>query len=122
MISKLRYLKILNIICNYYGINQSEFIDLLKVRENKYLLLLILKNNKCLECEIIKEMLNVKTTKSIKNNLKLAEEKLLINKDFREKYFEIEENIEKKNKFDKKKLAINKNMWYYNTYVIEQHK
>ena len=110
MISKLRYLKILNIICNYYGINQNEFIDLLKVRENKYLLLLILKNNKCLECEIIKEMLNVKTTKSIKNNLKLAEEKLLINKDFRERYFEIEENIEMNNKFDKKKLAINKNM------------
>ena len=94
MISKLRYIKILNRLCNYYGIKEDEFIDLLKSREDKYLILLILKNNKCLEVENIKEILKIKTDKSINNNLRLAEEKLLINRDFREKYFELEANIE----------------------------
>jgi len=95
MKSKLRYIKILNSLCNYYGIKEDEFIDLLKSREDKYLVLLILKNNKCLEAEAIKEMFKIKTDKSINNNLRLAEEKLLINRDFREKYFDLEENIEK---------------------------
>lgn len=95
MQSKLKYMKILDSLCKYYGINEEEFIELLKSREDKYLILLILKNNKCLELENIKKIFKIKTDKSINNNLRLAEEKLLINKNFREKYFELEENIEK---------------------------
>lgn len=95
MQSKLKYMKVLNSLCNYYGINKEEFIELLKYRDNKYLLLLLLKNNKCLESESVKKIFKVKTSKSINNNLKLAEEKLLINRDFREKYFDLEDNIEK---------------------------
>lgn len=123
MKSKLRYIKILNSLCNYYGIKEDEFIDLLKSREDKYLVLLILKNNKCLEAEAIKEMFKIKTDKSINNNLRLAEEKLLINRDFREKYFDLEENIEKTTwKVNKKILDINKNIWYHITYVINKRK
>jgi len=45
MQNKLKYAKILNNICNYYGIDEEKFIELLKNRDNKYILLLILKNN-----------------------------------------------------------------------------
>jgi len=95
MQNKLKYVKVLNNICNYYGINEGEFIKLLKNRDNKYILLLILKNNHCLEVDKIKEIFKVKTSKSISSSLRLAEEKLLINRLFREKYFELENNIEK---------------------------
>ena len=91
----LKYLKILNNICNYYGIDEEKFIELLKNRDNKYILLLVLKNNQCLEIDKIKEIFKLKTSKSINSNLRLAEEKLLINKIFREKYFELEDNIDK---------------------------
>lgn len=95
MENKLKYIKILRNICDYYGIDEEKFIELLKDRDNKYILLLVLKNNRCLETDKIKEIFNLKTSRSINNNLKLAEEKLLINKYFREKYFELENNIEK---------------------------
>jgi len=95
MQNKLKYVRILNNICNYYGINQDEFIKLLKNRDNKYILLLILKNNHCLEIDEIKDIFKVKTSKSISSSLRLAEEKLLVNRYFREKYFELENNIEK---------------------------
>jgi len=95
MKNKLKYIKILRNICDYYGIDEEKFVELLKDRDNKYILLLVLKNNRCLETDKIKEIFNLKTSRSINNNLKLAEEKLLINKYFREKYFELENNIEK---------------------------
>ncbi|MBN7574670.1 MULTISPECIES: hypothetical protein [Clostridium] len=91
----LKYIEILNNICEYYGIDEEKFIELLKNRDNKYILLLLLKYNHCLDTERVKEVFNLKTSKSISNNLKLAEEKLLINRLFREKYFELEDNIGK---------------------------
>ena len=95
MQNKLKYAKILNNICNYYGINEDEFMELLKNRDNKYILLLILKNNHCLEMDEIKEIFKLKTAKSINGSLRLAEEKLLVNRFFREKYFELENSLEK---------------------------
>jgi len=95
MQNKLKYVKILNNICNYYGVDEESFIELLKKKDNKYILLLILKNNHCLEVDKIKEIFQVKTSKSINSSLRLAEEKLLVNKFFREKYFELENTIEK---------------------------
>lgn len=100
MHNKLKYASILNAICSYYGIEENKFIELLKKRDNKYILLLILKNNNCLEIEKIKEIFKLKTSKSINSNLKLAEEKLLINKFFRETYFELESNIENDDKIN----------------------
>lgn len=95
MENRLKYLSILKNICNYYGISEEKFIELLKDRDNKYILLLLLKNNNCLETSRIKEMLKIKTSRSINSNLKIAEEKLLVNRFFREKYFELENTIEK---------------------------
>lgn len=95
MQNKLKYVNILNNIANYYGVNEDKFIELLKNRDNKYILLLILKNNHCLEIDEIKEIFKVKTSKSINSSLRLAEEKLLVNSFFREKYFELENTLEK---------------------------
>ena len=97
MQNKLKYVRILNNICTYYGIDEDEFIKLLKDRDNKYILLLILKNNHCLEIDEIKEVFKVKAFRSINSSLRLAEEKLLVNRIFREKYFELENNIEMNN-------------------------
>lgn len=68
----------------------------LKNKECRYILLLLLKEFRCLDKEKIKKELSIKTNKSIDNNLKRAEEKLLINKEFREKYFYLEKKIGKK--------------------------
>lgn len=89
----IRYLRILQMICKYYDIEEKEFLDLLKSKENKYLLLLLLKNNNCLDINAIKELFNLKTSRTVNNNLKQAEEKLLINRNFREKYFDLENHI-----------------------------
>lgn len=95
MQSRLKYMQILKNICNYYGISEEKFIELLKNRDNRYILLLILKNNRCLEADKIKEIFKLKTSRNINSSLRLAEEKLLVNKFFREKYFDLENNIEK---------------------------
>ncbi|HEX9025939.1 MAG TPA: hypothetical protein VF839_05700 [Clostridium sp.] len=95
MQTKLNYVKILDNICKYYGIDEDGFVELLKNRDNKYILLLLLKNNHCLEVDKIKEIFKIKTSKSISSSLRLAEEKLLVNRFFRQKYFELENNIEK---------------------------
>ncbi|CDG02674.1 Hypothetical Uncharacterized protein [Clostridium chauvoei JF4335] len=55
----------------------------------------MLKNYKCLEKEKLQAIINVISGKTINYNLRKAEEKLLINKDFRELYFEIEEGLDK---------------------------
>ena len=95
MKNTLKYIKILNNLCKYYGIDEEKFIELLRNRDNRYILLLLLKNNHCLETDKLKEIFRLKTSKSINSNLKLAEEKLLVNRFFREQYFELENNIEK---------------------------
>lgn len=88
-----RYLKILKVVSVYNGIDESDFIKLLNDKENKYLLLLLLKKYKCINEENVMKIFNYKNKRSINYNIKKAEEKLLINKYFREKYFEIEENL-----------------------------
>lgn len=88
-----RYLKILYVLCTYYGMSTDDLIKLLEERDNKYLLLLLLKKYKCMDQEKVKEVFNVKNKRTITNNVRRAEEKLLINRDFRKKFFEMEEDL-----------------------------
>ena len=88
-----RYLKILHVLCTYYGMSTDDLIKLLEERDNKYLLLLLLKKYKCMGQEKVKEVFNVKNKRTITNNVRRAEEKLLINRDFRKKFFEMEEDL-----------------------------
>lgn len=88
-----RYLKVLEVICAYYGMNRSDLVNLLKERDNKYLLLLLLKKYRCMDEKKIKEIFNLSSSRSISYNIKRAEEKLLINREFREIFFQIEEDL-----------------------------
>lgn len=82
---------VINILCKHLGENLKGIKNIIKKKENKHLLL---KNNKCLNREQIKLLLNISSDKSINYNIKKAEEKLLINRDFREDYLIIEKYLE----------------------------
>lgn len=88
-----RYINILNAICNYYGINENEFINILSNKDAKYLYLLFISKYNCLDKQKVRMLLNVKNNSSISYNLKKAEQKLLISQNFREKYFDIEKDL-----------------------------
>ena len=77
----------------YNDISDENIIQLLKDKESKYLLLLLLKKYKCINKEKIMEVFKYKSSRSINYNIKKAEQKFLVNKSFREKYFEIEESL-----------------------------
>ena len=85
----------MDILCRYYGIDDSDMRSIINNKESKYLFLLLLKEFKCLDKEKIKKELSIKSIRCVENNIKKAEEKLLINRDFREKYFYLEEKIVK---------------------------
>lgn len=84
-----------NVLCAYLGVDSKELNKTLKKKENKYLYLLLLKNYKCLDKDKLKDILEIITEKSIKNNINKAEEKFLVNKSFRETYVEIEKGLNK---------------------------
>lgn len=86
---------VINVLASYLGIEIKEIDEILKKKENKYMFLLLLKNYKCLQKDKVKEILNIINDKSIKYNIDKAEEKFLVNKEFREMYFEIQEGINK---------------------------
>ena len=71
------YVKVLSIICRYYGTNENQFYD--NILDNYELI----------------NMLGIGSFKKMKSNIKTAEEKFLINSYFRKEYVELEENIKK---------------------------
>lgn len=91
--NNIRFEKILRCLYEYYDIDKDEFMNFLRVQENKYVFLLLIKRNNPSNIYNINEKMGYKNLKNIRNNLKKAEMKLLINQGFREKYFEIEYNL-----------------------------
>ena len=81
------------IICKYYDLKYEEINGFCKKRENSYLITLLMKNFKCLNNNELRKRLGISNNKSLYNKVKIAEEKILINKRFREEYFELEEKI-----------------------------
>lgn len=94
MVNEEKYFRIIKQICNFNNIPKEELLDILKEKDMKYLYILFLKKYDCWSESELKEVLKVKTRKSIHYNYQKAEEKLLINKKFRDKYFEIEKKID----------------------------
>lgn len=84
-----------NVLCAHLGVDSKDLNKTLKKKENKYLYLLLLKNYKCLDKDKLRDILEIITEKSIKNNINKAEEKFLVNKNFRETYVEIEKGLNK---------------------------
>lgn len=95
MKGKLNYDDIIEYMCSYYGITINEMIELLKKKEYKYMLLLLLKKHDCVNADKLQSRLNIKSEKFIRNNIRNAEEMLLFNGFFRERYFNMEKYIEK---------------------------
>lgn len=90
-----RYEKIIDFICNYKKIDKNELYRILKDKECKYLLLLLLEKYRCADVDRLTNDFSASSAKSIKYNIKKAEEKFFVNRSFRELYFEIEDMIEK---------------------------
>ena len=90
-----KYQVIIDIICRYKGIDKEQLSIILKDKDCKYLLFLLLEKYKCADMDNIKKDLNMINIKSIKYNLKKAEEKFFVNRDFRERYFELEKIAQK---------------------------
>lgn len=80
-------------MCQYYGVDSKKLEELIKKRDNLYLTILLMKNFKCLREEKIKENLGIINNRALYYRIKKAEEKILINKEFRDEYFELEEKI-----------------------------
>ena len=81
------------ILCRYYGINYEEFKKVLKKKDKLYLTLLLMKKFRCLNEEVIEEKLGLASNRMLCYRMKKAEEKILINKKFRDEYFELEDKI-----------------------------
>lgn len=89
------YNRVLDILIQYYGISYAEFYDMLRTKENKYLFLLLLKEFRGLNKDDINKQSISLSYRSLIYNLRKAEEKLLVNKEFREDYFTLQEKVEK---------------------------
>lgn len=90
-----KYKIIILTLCKYYGMEYEEIDFLLKDKEKRLIFLLLIKNFKCLSGNRTFDVIKCVNEKNIKGSLKKAEEKVLINKQFREDYFEIEEKIKR---------------------------
>ena len=88
-----RYRVIIEVLCRHYGMNDLDLMTLLKNKECKYLFLLLLSEYGCSEKDRLVNELIFSSNKSINYNLKKAEEKLLINKQFRDNYSILEKTV-----------------------------
>ncbi|WP_244833705.1 hypothetical protein [Clostridium sp. BJN0001] len=91
----LRYREILIFLCRYYEITYNDLINNLKNKEKVDFFLLLLKYNNCFEKDKLTSVLNLKTVRSIVNRVNKAERKLLINSEFRKKFFNLEKSIDR---------------------------
>lgn len=90
-----QYIKIVEAICEIKEIPKDKLFKILKDRDSKLLLFLLIKKYRCENVEKINEDFSVNIKRSISCNLRKAEEKFFINKEFREMYFEVEKIIKK---------------------------
>ncbi|MBU5456030.1 hypothetical protein [Caproiciproducens sp. MSJ-32] len=90
-----RIIIVTNVLCSHFNISSKDLKKILRKKENKYLYLLLLKKYNCLDKEKINKIIDLGSERSIKYNINKAEEKLLINKQFRDTYFMLEEGLER---------------------------
>jgi len=90
-----KYDKIIEVLCRAKGISKEELIKLLKDKECKYLMFLLLKKYKCVDLEKLNKDFSIESKKTINYNFKKAEERFFVSKEFRDMYFNLEEIVEK---------------------------
>ncbi|WP_333859660.1 ribose-5-phosphate isomerase [Clostridium sp.] len=89
------YYRIINILCEYKGLDKEDLFQILKDRSCKHLYFLLIKKYKCCDLDLIKKDFPLLNKDNIRSNVRKAEEKLLLNKHIREMYFEAEEILNK---------------------------
>lgn len=87
---EIHYEKIIELLCNYKKIDRSKLMDILKDEECKYILFLLLNKYNCMDNENIYKDFKIKDKDNINEISKVAEKKLMINKNIREMFFEAE--------------------------------
>lgn len=97
MLKNINYEKIIEAICYAKGIKSHESLKILKDREYKYILFLLLKKYKCADEESDYKKLLISNKTAVNYGLKKAEERFFINKEFRDRYFEIENILDRTN-------------------------
>lgn len=88
-----KYEKIIDIICSMKGIEKEDLYKILKDRECKYLLFLLLKKYNCDDMEKINRDFYINNKRVVNYNIRKAQEKFLINNEFRQVYFQVEKEI-----------------------------
>lgn len=88
-----KYEEIIDIICSMKGIEKEELYKILKDREYKYLLFLLLKKYNCDDMEKINRDFYINNKRVVNYNIRRAQEKFLINNEFRQVYFQAEKEI-----------------------------
>jgi hypothetical protein len=89
---KENYEVIIKVICEIKGINREDIIEIL---EDRYLLFLILYKYNCSEKNVLNNDFEKIDKRKIRYNIKKAEERLLVSRNFREIYFEVEKKVKK---------------------------
>lgn len=89
---KDNYEKIIESICEYKGITSGELCEILRDKDCKYMLLLLMKKYG-MNFEFANKNLKEFSKRKIMYNYKKAQKKFLINKDFREMYFRIDDEV-----------------------------
>jgi hypothetical protein len=91
MLKSIDYEKIIEAICEVKGIKTYELLRVLKDKECKYILFLLLKKYKCKDEESAYKDFLISSKRAASYGSKKAEERFFVNKEFREMYFEIED-------------------------------
>jgi len=90
-----KYDKIIDILCRVKGLEKEELFKILKDKDCKYLMFLLLKKYNCVDLDKLNKDFSIESKKVINYNFKKAEERFFVNKQFRDMYFNLEEIIEK---------------------------
>ena len=90
----INYEKIIEAICYVKGIKSHESTKILKNRDCKYVLFLLIKKYKCIDTENTYKDFLVWNKRVMSYGLKKAQERFFFNKEFREMYFQIENKLD----------------------------
>ncbi|CAB1254065.1 ribose-5-phosphate isomerase [Clostridium sp. MT-14] len=89
------YSKIIEILCKYKGLDRKKLLEILKDESCKYLFFLLVNKYECYDLDVLKKDFPSVNRNNMKNNIRKAEKKLLLNKRIRDMYFEAEELIDR---------------------------
>ncbi|MDP4143462.1 MAG: ribose-5-phosphate isomerase [Bacillota bacterium] len=90
-----KYKKIIEFICDYKGIGKEELFKILNDKDCKSMLFLFLKKYKCMNIDRLSIDLTIKNKTNLNYGYRKAQERFFVNKEFREMYFEMEDELRK---------------------------